>query len=84
MLLGRLLLFCVCSVFAFMLLAFELRFKWTEPWIKSQFGFMYSYMGRTVFLILSVQRRGCGTQQLQCVRLMMIEALDDMHCIWRD
>lgn len=37
-----------------MLLAFELRFKWTEPFVKRYFGFMYSYWGRTIFLILCV------------------------------
>jgi hypothetical protein len=41
-----------CSIFAFMLLAFELRISLTESFIKSLFGFMYSYTGRTIFLLL--------------------------------
>lgn len=34
-----------------LLFAFESRVKWTEGIIRRNFGFMFSYMGRALFLI---------------------------------
>ncbi|RLN89308.1 hypothetical protein BBJ28_00017914 [Nothophytophthora sp. Chile5] len=38
------------SLFALLLLAFECRFKHMEPWIRQQFGFLFTYRGRTAFI----------------------------------
>ena len=38
------------SIFALLLLAFECRFKHMEPWIRQQFGFLFTYRGRTAFI----------------------------------
>ena len=45
---------CTCSVFSLMLLAFELRIKKGEVFMKRWFGFMFTYSGRTGFLMLYV------------------------------
>jgi hypothetical protein len=37
--------------FAFLLFFFETRFACTETLIRRNFGFMFTYMGRTIFLI---------------------------------
>ena len=37
--------------FAFLLFFFETRFACTESLIRRNFGFMFTYMGRTIFLI---------------------------------
>uniref|UniRef100_A0AAV1URP8 Golgi apparatus membrane protein TVP15 n=1 Tax=Peronospora matthiolae TaxID=2874970 RepID=A0AAV1URP8_9STRA len=37
-------------IFALLLLAFECRFKHMEPWIRQQFGFLFTYRGRTAFI----------------------------------
>ncbi|TDH66000.1 hypothetical protein CCR75_002636 [Bremia lactucae] len=39
-------------VFALLLLAFECRFKHMEPWIRQQFGFLFTYRGRTAFIFI--------------------------------
>jgi COPI associated protein len=39
------------GVFALLLGAFEMRVKWTEGSIRRNFGFMFTYMGRALFLI---------------------------------
>lgn len=41
-----------CRIFAILLLAFELRIPKFEPLIKKWFGFMFTYSGRTAFLLL--------------------------------
>jgi hypothetical protein len=38
------------SVFALLLLAFECRLQSMEPWIRQQFGFLFTYRGRTAFI----------------------------------
>lgn len=40
------------SIFALLLLAFECRFKHMEPWIRQQFGFLFTYRGRTAFIFI--------------------------------
>ncbi|KAL0585610.1 hypothetical protein ABG067_004752 [Albugo candida] len=37
-------------ILAMLLLAFECRFSSMDPWIRSHFGFLFSYRGRTAFL----------------------------------
>ncbi|RLN10567.1 hypothetical protein BBJ28_00019593, partial [Nothophytophthora sp. Chile5] len=44
------LLWGLSSLFALLLLAFECRFKHMEPWIRQQFGFLFTYRGRTAFI----------------------------------
>ncbi|KAG7394097.1 hypothetical protein PHYBOEH_005835 [Phytophthora boehmeriae] len=39
-------------IFALLLLAFECRFKHMEPWIRQQFGFLFTYRGRTAFIFI--------------------------------
>lgn len=39
------------GVFSIMLFSFEARFKYTEPFIRRLFGFMFTSTGRAVFLI---------------------------------
>ena len=43
-------LFCPSSIFALLLLAFECRFKHMEPYIRQQFGILFTYRGRTAFI----------------------------------
>ncbi len=40
------------GLFGILLLLFETRFQYTEPFIRRNFGFLFTYSGRTVFLIL--------------------------------
>lgn len=40
------------GVFAFLLFAFETRMKYTEKFIQRLFGFMFTFSGRAIFLIL--------------------------------
>ena len=63
----------ICRVFAILLGLFELRVKWTAPFIRKLFGFMFTYWGRTIFLIL-YDPTHCwpldrGTQKLSCLQL---------------
>ena len=39
------------GLFAVILFVFETRFACTEDLIRRNFGFMFTYMGRTIFLI---------------------------------
>ena len=39
------------GLFAVLLFVFETRFACTEDIIRRNFGFMFTYMGRTIFLI---------------------------------
>ncbi|KAG9400986.1 hypothetical protein AC1031_009712 [Aphanomyces cochlioides] len=39
-------------IFALLLLAFECRFTSMEPTIRHQFGFLFTYRGRTAFIFL--------------------------------
>ena len=39
------------GLFAVLLFIFETRFACTEDLIRRNFGFMFTYMGRTIFLI---------------------------------
>ena len=41
-------------LFAGLLLAFEMRLKRSEPFIKKWFGFLHTFTGRAGFLILYV------------------------------
>ena len=43
---------CRGSIFAILLLLFELRVKKTDGFVKRYFGFLYDYVGRTAFLLL--------------------------------
>lgn len=43
------------SVFALLLLAFECRVQSMEPWIRQQFGFLFTYRGRTAFIFWCAQ-----------------------------
>lgn len=40
------------GLFGLLLMLFETRFKYTENFIRRNFGFLFTYSGRTVFLIL--------------------------------
>ena len=46
---------CAGSIFSILLLAFELRVKRSDAFVKRYFGFMYDYVGRTAFLLLYVR-----------------------------
>ncbi|CAK4072925.1 unnamed protein product [Aphanomyces euteiches] len=43
-------LFLLSNIFALLLLAFECRFTSMEPTIRHQFGFLFTYRGRTAFI----------------------------------
>jgi hypothetical protein len=38
-------------LFALLLCCFEMRFSWAERRVRDSFGFLYTYMGRTIFLL---------------------------------
>lgn len=40
------------GIFGTLLLLFETRVKYTSGWIRRNFGFLFTYSGRTVFLVL--------------------------------
>jgi len=38
-------------VFGLLLCCFEMRFSWAERRVRDSFGFLYTYVGRTIFLL---------------------------------
>ena len=47
----------MCSVFGALLLAFELRLARWDKFIRKDCGFMYSFFGRTAFIVMCARWR---------------------------